>query len=57
MTALAVPFPPPGRAVAVLFPAIGEMAQAVTDAGLDGVAPDDSAPGTTGSIGRPAGPA
>jgi hypothetical protein len=49
---LAVPFPPPGRAVAVLFPGIDGMAQAVIDAGLDGVAPDDSSPGKTGSAGR-----
>jgi hypothetical protein len=52
------PIPPPGRAVAVLFLGIDEMAQAVIDAGLDGVAPDDSfPPGKTGSVGRPADPA
>jgi hypothetical protein len=50
--ALAVPFPPPGRAVAVLFPWIDGMAQAVIDAGIDGVAQDGSSPGKTGSAGR-----
>jgi len=40
--ALAVPFPPPGRAVAVLFPGIDAVAQAVIDVGIDGVAQDDS---------------
>ena len=44
MIALAVPFPPPGRALAVLVLGIDAMAQAVIDAGLDGVAQDDSFP-------------
>ena len=55
MIALAVPFPPPGRAVAVLFLGIDAMAQAVIDAGLDGVAQDDSFPPARRAA--PAGPA
>ena len=38
------PIPPPGRAVAVLFPGIDGMARAGIDVGIDGVAPDDSSP-------------
>ena len=52
MIALAVPFPPPGRAVAVLFPGTDGMAHAVTGAGTGAAAQDGSSPGNTGSAGR-----